>query len=222
MRSRRPIICVKPRISSPRRASPRKLGVSESLFKLSTAVLLVAFSAACATSPTNRRQVVLYSEAEMVRQGEGAYRQMQSELPVSSDPREITYVQCVANHVIEALGPTQQAAYRWEVTVFDSPQPNAFALPVGKIGIYTGLFDVAYNQDQLAAVMAHEVGHVLAKHGNERASRSALRRAGIAAARVFGASNNTVQSIDFGTQLGLQLPFGRALVPDCILSVTNL
>ena len=81
---------------------------------------------------------------------------------------------------------------------------------------------MAYNQDQLATVMAHEVGHVLAKHGNERASRSALRRAGIAAARVFGASNNTVQSIDFGTQLGLQLPFGRALVPDCILSVTNL
>lgn len=210
------------RISSPRRASPRKLGVSEALFKLSTAVLLVALSAACATSPTNRRQVLLYSEAEMVRQGEGAYRQMQSELPMSSDPREITYVQCVADHVIAALEPTQQAAYRWEVTVFDSPQANAFALPGGKIGIYTGLFDVAYNQDQLAAVMAHEVGHVLAKHGNERASRSALRRVGIAAARVFGASNNTVQAIDFGTQLGLQLPFGRALVPDCILSVTNL
>ena len=114
----------------------------------------------------------------MVRHGEGAYRQMQSGLPMSSDPREITYVQCVADHVIEALGPTQQAAYRWEVTVFDSPQANAFALPGGRVGIYTGLFDVACNQDQLAAVMAHEVGHVLAKHGNERASRSALRRVG--------------------------------------------
>ena len=73
--------------------------------------------------------------------------------------------------MIAALEPTQQAAYRWEVTVFDSPQANAFALSGGKIGIYAGLFDVAYNQDQLAAVMAHEVGHVLAKHGNERASR---------------------------------------------------
>ena len=112
----------------------------------------------------------------MVRHGEGAYRQMQSELPMNSDPREITYVQCVADHVLAALGPTQQAAYRWEVTVFDSPQANAFALPGGKIGIYTGLFDMAYNQDQLAAVMAHEVGHMLAKHGNERASRLALRR----------------------------------------------
>ena len=79
----------------------------------------------------------------MVRQGEGAFRQMQSELPTSSDLREITYVQCVADHVIAALEPTQQAAYRWEVTVFDSPQANAFALPGGQIGIYTGLFDVA-------------------------------------------------------------------------------
>ena len=210
MRSRRPIICVKSRISSPRKGPSRKQVVSETLFKLSTAVLLVALSAACATSPTNRRQVVLYSEADMVRQGEGTYRQIQSELPMSSDPRETTYVQCVADHVIAALEPTQQAACRWEVIVFDSPQANAFALPGGKIGAYTGLFDVAYNQDQLAAVMGHEVGHVLAKHGNERASRYALRRVGIAAARVLGASNNNVQAIDFGTQLGLQLPFGRA------------
>lgn len=115
------------------------------MFKLSAAVLLVALVIACITSPTNRRQVVLYSEAEMARQGEGAYRQMQSELTVSSDPRETTYVQCVADYVIAALEPTQQAANRWEVTVFDSPQANAFALPSGKIGLYTGLFDVAYN-----------------------------------------------------------------------------
>ena len=180
------------------------------MFKLSAIVFLVALMATCTTSPTNRRQVVLYSEAEMARQGEGAYRQMQSELTVSSDPRETSYVQCVADYVIAALEPTQQTAIRWEVTDFDSPQANAFALPGGKIGVYTGLFDVAYNQDQLAAVMAHEVGHVLAKHGNERASRSALRSVGIAAARVLGASTSTVQAIDYGTQLGLQLPFDRA------------
>ena len=113
---------------------------------------------------------MLYSEAEMVRQGEGTYRQIQSELPMSSDPRETTYVQCVADHVIAALEPTQQATNRWAVTVFDSPQANAFALPGGKIGFYTGLFEVAQNQDQLAAVMTREVGHVLAKHGSERAS----------------------------------------------------
>ena len=125
------------RISSPWRASPRKLGVSEALFKLSTAVLLVALSAACATSLTNWRQVLLYSEAEMVRQGEGAYRQMQSELPMSSDPREITYVQCVADHVIAASNRHSKPLIVGK-SQFDSPQANAFALPGGKIGIIRG------------------------------------------------------------------------------------
>ena len=69
MRSRRRIICVKRRMSSPRRGSSRKLGVSETLFKMSTALLLVALSVACATSFPHRRQIVLYSEAEMIRQG---------------------------------------------------------------------------------------------------------------------------------------------------------
>ena len=163
----------------------------------------------CTTSPTNRRQVVLYSESDMARQGEQAYRQMQAELPVTTDARETSYVQCVANYVIEALDPAQRSSAVWEVTVFDSEQANAFALPGGKIGVYNGLLDVAYNQHQLAAVMAHEVGHVLANHSNERASQSALRNVGIAAARILGASDTTVEALDYGTQLGLTLPFNR-------------
>ena len=97
----------------------------------------------------------------------------------------------------------------WEVTVFDDEQANAFALPGGKIGVYNGLLNVAYNQHQLAAVMAHEVGHVMANHSNERASQSALRNVGLAAARVFGASDTTIEAIDYGAQLGLFLPFNR-------------
>ena len=57
--------------------------------------------------------------------------------------------------------------------------------------------------------MAHEVGHVLANHSNERASQSALRNVGIAAARILGASDTTLQAIDYGSQLGLTLPFNR-------------
>lgn len=169
----------------------------------------INFLIGCATSPTNRRQVVLYSESDMARQGEQAYREMQTEIPVTTDNRETAYVQCVADYVIEALEPAQRGSVGWEVTVFDSEQANAFALPGGKIGVYNGLLDVAYNQHQLAAVMAHEVGHVLANHSNERASRSALRNVGIAAARILGASDTTLQTIDFGSQLGLTLPFNR-------------
>ncbi len=171
--------------------------------------LITILVSACATSPMNRRQVVLYSDSEMARQGEQAYREMQGELPVTPNASEITYVQCVADYVIEALPPYQRNSVVWEVTVFDDEQANAFALPGGKIGVYNGLLNVAYNQHQLAAVLAHEVGHVLANHSNERASQSAIRNVGLAAARVLGASDTAIELADYGTQLGLFLPFNR-------------
>jgi len=175
------------------------------LFTLACLYLL----AACASSPMDRRQVVLYSDSEMARQGEEAYRQMQAEIPASTNAREIQFVQCVADQIIAALEPADRDRGDWEVTVFDNEQANAFALPGGKIGVYNGLLNVTDNQHQLAAVMAHEVGHVLANHSNERASQSTLRNVGLVTAQVLGASDTTLQILDTGTQLGLFLPFNR-------------
>ena len=172
-------------------------------------LLLFLLLGSCATSPTDRRQVVLYSEDEMARQGESAYRQMQTEIPVTPHQSEISYVQCVTERVIEALDDSQRTYANWEVTVFDDPQANAFALPGGKIGVYNGLLNVAYNQHQLAAVLAHEVAHVLANHSNERASQSALRSVGLVTARILGASDAAIEAIDYGSQLGIFLPFSR-------------
>ena len=177
--------------------------------RLAFLLLILPILTHCATSPLDRRQVVLYSEAEMARQGEQAYRQMQNELPVTPNASETIYVQCVADYIIEALDEPMRSSVTWEVTVFDDEQANAFALPGGKIGVYNGLLDVAFNQHQLAAVMAHEVGHVLANHSNERASQSTLRNVGLAAARVLGASDTTLEAIDYGSQLGIFLPFNR-------------
>ncbi len=179
------------------------------MFRLIPVAILITLLSTCATSPMNRRQMVLYSESEMARQGERVYRQMQGELPVTPNASEITYVQCVADYVIKALPPAQRNSVEWEVTVFDDEQANAFALPGGKIGVYNGLLNVAYNQHQLAAVLAHEVGHVLANHSNERASQSALRNVGIAAARVLGASDTAIELADYGARVGLFLPFNR-------------
>lgn len=177
--------------------------------RLPTIVLLPALLLACATSPLERRQVVLYSQEQMAQQGEQAYQQMQQEVPVSQNPREREFVECVASYVVNALSEAQRAGQDWEVTVFDNEQANAFALPGGKIGVYNGLLDVAVNQHQLAAVMAHEVGHVVANHSNERASQGTLRNVGLVAAQVLGASDAAIEAIDYGTQLGLFLPFNR-------------
>lgn len=153
--------------------------------------------------------MVLYSDADMARRGEETYRKMQAEIPATQNARETRYVQCVANYVIAALEPEQRDHLVWEVTVFDHEQANAFALPGGKIGVYNGLLNVATDQHQLAAVMAHEVGHVLANHSNERASQSTLRNVGLVTAQVLGVSNTTLEALDLGTQLGLFLPFNR-------------
>lgn len=182
------------------------------MFRLIAAIRLCSIALllmTCTTSPLDRRQVVLYSDQDMARQGAAAYEQMRTEVPISTNANETAFVQCVADHVIAALSPEQQSSLNWEVTVFDQDQANAFALPGGKIGVYNGLLDVAVNQDQLAAVMAHEVGHVLANHSNERASQGTIRNVGIAAAQILGASDTAIELIDQGAQLGIFLPFNR-------------
>ena len=96
----------------------------------------------------------------------------------------------------------------WEVTVFVDDTPNAFALPGGKIGVHTGLFKVAKNRAQLAAVLAHEVGHVVAKHSAERVSQGMVAQLGVSVAgAAYGqaAGNLLAQA----ATLGVILPFSR-------------
>jgi predicted Zn-dependent protease len=125
-----------------------------------------------------------------------------------------SYVECVAN-AITAQVPASVFNGQWEVVVFDDEQVNAFALPGGKIGVYTGLLKVAENQHQLAAVIGHEVGHVIAEHGNERMSQSTLINVGSQAVGQVLAANEVPQSgpimaaIGLGVQVGVQLPFSR-------------
>ena len=172
-------------------------------------LLVIPLLIACTSSPLNRRQVVIFSEADMVQRGQQQYEQMRQEVPLSTNSRDNDYVRCVADYVVNALDAEQRRDYLWEVTVFDNEQANAFALPGGKIGVYNGLLGVAVNQHQLAAVIAHEVGHVLANHSNERASQTTLRNIGVAVAQIAGVDDSTLQVIDRGTQLGLFLPFNR-------------
>jgi predicted Zn-dependent protease len=145
----------------------------------------------------------------MAVQGIQAYQQMLDQMPLTENQTQVGYVRCVTNYIVSALNENQRGDYIWEVSAFENEQANAFALPGGKMGVYTGLLNVAVNQHQLAAVMAHEVGHVLARHSNERASQSALRSIGLAVVEAVGASDGDLEAIDLATQYGLFLPFNR-------------
>jgi predicted Zn-dependent protease len=133
---------------------------------------LLLLIAACATSPLGRSQFMFVGDAEMDKMGVEAFEQLKSQGKVSGDPQANAYVTCVANAITGAIDPKEVPGGPgpWEVRVFQDDTANAFALPGRKIGVHTGLLKVAKNQDQLATVLGHEVGHVLARHGAERVS----------------------------------------------------
>ncbi len=180
--------------------------------------LLVVVFVSCATSPTGRIQILLYSEAQMAETGRAAFADMRSKTMRSVDTRQTAYVVCVASAVTEILSPQELrpiAVERWEVELFEDPTANAFALPGGKIGIHTGMLEVAVTPGQLAAVLGHEVTHVLARHGNERISSSRLAQSGMMAAQIMvGVESREKQALfgmlGLGMQYGVLMPFGRA------------
>lgn len=134
---------------------------------------IVAALAACATttSSTGRRQYVGgVSEQQLNQLGAQAFVEAKSKGPLSNDAKQNAYVRCVVNALTRQL-PAQARSVGWETAVFANSEPNAFALPGGKVGVNTGIFTVAKNQDQLAAVLAHEIGHVVERHHDERITR---------------------------------------------------
>lgn len=170
-------------------------------------LLATAGTVSCTSSPTGRSQFIVVSDKAADRQGNLAYHQIKESTPRAWDAQTIRYVNCIANHIIDVVPEGPPAPLDgWEVTVFDQESINAFALPGGNIGVFTGILEVADNQDQLAAVMGHEVAHVIARHSAERLSVSRVSGTlGAVGGAVVGVGNANVL-----TQLGLDLPFGRA------------
>ncbi|KOO04366.1 M48 family metallopeptidase [Vibrio nereis] len=170
--------------------------------------------AACSSSPTGRNQLLLFSDQDMNSLGAQSFEQMKKQQNVSTDSKTNAYVQCVANNVTRYV--PKKGFSEWEVVVFDDDQVNAFALPGGKIGVYTGLLKVAKNQDQLATVIGHEIAHVLADHSNERLSQSQLANAGMQITSIAIGSSEyaqyqsaTMAALGLGVQYGVLLPYGR-------------
>ena len=141
----------------------------------------------CETNPyTGRSQLLMTSVEQENQMGAQAYSQVKSDpkMRQSQDPREIEPVRRVAARIIEAAKRSKYGEmaqqFQWEVTVIkDDKTLNAFALPGGKMAVYTGIFSVARTEAGLAAVMGHEVVHALARHGAERMSQGQLTHAAL-------------------------------------------
>lgn len=165
-------------------------------------------------SPTGRTQALMYSTSDMNTLGSQSFEEIKKQEKIVTNVNINKYVGCIADAITKEV-PTSYGITQWEVVVFDSEQINAFALPGGHIGVYTGLMNVAKTPDQLAAVIGHEVGHVLANHSNERLSRSKITNAGLSLAGsafdLAGIQNKELymQGLGLGAQYGVSMPFGR-------------
>src|SRR5215510_10213012 len=179
----------------------------------------------CETNPyTGRSQLLMTSVDQEMQMGAQAYRQVKNDpkLHQSQDPHEIEPVRRVAARIIEAAKRSKYAEmanqFQWEVTVIKEDKTmNAFALPGGKIAVYTGIFPVAKTEAGLAAVLGHEVTHALARHGAERMSQGQAASIGVqvlGAAVGIGSGNAalgeaSMAALGAGAQVGVLLPFSR-------------
>ncbi len=174
------------------------------------ASILVVLLFACQTVPvTGRRQVILFSASEENRMGITAYNQVLQEEKLSKDRRINTMVKSVGQR-IAAVANRQD--FEWEFRVIEKDIANAFALPGGKVAVYTGILKYTRSVNGLAVVMSHEVAHALARHGGERVSRSMIAQLGLTAVQIGLQNNNPaiMQGIALAYGVGVDLPFNRS------------
>jgi len=180
-------------------------------------LLALSLLTGCQESPTGRNQLSLVPDVVMADLGQQTFSEMKQQLPVLEDPGINRLARCIAQELVQAAAteyPSAPMPESWEVVVFRNDTPNAFALPGGKIGIHTGLLEVAQNPAQLATVIGHEVAHVLADHGNERLTQELGLKAALLLVGLFTeseiAEDQLQNALGIGAQLGITLPFSRA------------
>ncbi len=186
---------------------PRRLALSVLL------VLLVAIPLGCETVPyTGRRQIQLVSPSEEAQMGVQSFQQIVGKATLSTDSQINAMVQRVGSRIAAVT----DLGYQWEFRVIqDDKQANAFALPGGKVAVYTGMLSITRDEPGLAAVLGHEIAHVLARHGGERLSQQmGVQTVTQVLAGMSSSNPATVQlvsaALGAGASVGVLLPWGRA------------
>ncbi len=176
------------------------------------AAVLLAFSSCARVPYTERQQIMIVSESQEERIGDTLFRQIKAEADLSEDARYNSVVNEVGGRIASAAGKPE---FEWEFVVIENPQVNAFALPGGKVALNTGILPVCRDEAGVAAVMGHEVAHVIARHGAERMSQEQALRIGGAAlsAALLGTSpaarEGLLQAYGLGAKVGVLLPYSR-------------
>jgi predicted Zn-dependent protease len=187
------------------------------------AALLVVL-AGCSTVPlTGRRQLDFVPNSVVTSMSLQQYDQIVSQSKKSTDAQATAMVQRVGAKIVQAVEDYTKtkglkdpfAGYKWEFNLIVDPNVNAFAMPGGKVVVYTGILPVVQTEAGLATVLGHEIAHVFADHGGERMSQQLLTQLGeVGLETALKNKPEQTKSLftsayGLGTQVGFLLPFSR-------------
>jgi predicted Zn-dependent protease len=169
-----------------------------------------------------RNQLLIGNSSSLASAAAQSWEELKQKQPVSRDSRYTARLNRVAPKVLRAAGedPSQ-----WEWLVFEDDSLNAFALPGGRFGVFTGIMDIMENDAQLATVVGHEIAHVKFNHAQERSSQGTFAQLGLGLGAVLAGagcdgsaaerraceqrSGALVQALGMGAIYGVILPYSR-------------
>lgn len=161
------------------------------------------------------RPVLAASDAEMEAEAAREFAKIKASAPLTTNKETIAYVACVANAVVNVLD-APYSNYNWEMAILETDQINAFVMPGGKIVVYEGILKAAQNQNQLAAVIGHEIAHVTSGHTKSQLMQGKGAQLGITVASIllgggnYGAQYTAYEALSQGAMYGLLLPYKRS------------
>ncbi len=167
-------------------------------------------ASACATSTnpdTGRGQFIIISDDQMSTMALQAWEEQLKQTPRWNNPAQTARLQRVGMRIASSAGRANQS---WEFALFDSEQKNAFVLPGNKVGFYRGLTEICDQDDDMAVVLGHEVGHVTGRHAAERVSRDYATQTVLQAAGTQIDNRLLMAALGLGAQVGVSLPFSRS------------
>jgi predicted Zn-dependent protease len=182
------------------------------LAALPAMALLVAMSS-CSTVPyTGRSQLTLMPQDQLETMSLEAWAEAQKEHPPSKNAAQVAMIERVGKRIASVV----EVDYAWEFKLFQADDVvNAFCLPGGKVGFYTGILPICANEDGVAAVMGHEIAHAFANHGNERVTQNIIAQ-GLMAGAGFALKSQTpetqelfMSALGMGANVAVLLPFSR-------------
>jgi predicted Zn-dependent protease len=185
--------------------------------------LLIVLAGCSEVGITGRKQLSFVPASLVTSMSLQQYDQLISQSKLSTDAQATAMVKRVGEKIVQAVEEYTKthsdkdpfAGYKWEFNLIEDKQVNAFAMPGGKVVVYTGILPATQNEAGLATVIGHEIAHIFANHGGERLSQSLLAQMGeVGLSAALQKQPEQTKSLfmsayGLGTQVGILLPFSR-------------